>query len=313
MATGKISMIVREHDPMVVSFENSLRKYGYERAPGTKRIIFPFKENNGSYRTGLDEEALYIRRIPNKELREAEITRVKALRKELEDSTGIDLSPKSKYYNYASDLDVKVSGFKLTDSDSIFNLDDPHEAITFAWLRVHPAIAPSMESYLAGEVSPETQYFVNDDYVQMKTNYDKKKILNDAIVKLNALSIDKRKKIARLMDLPYSENTKEEAVYVGLNDLLHLREMPSGAYKGQTPIKIFNMLAELNSELLDVSDLVEQAFRGNIYRYKKGKVYEGEQLAFESKEELIDHLVDPKNQSDRMALETKLNVHKLKV
>lgn len=307
MATqvGKISMIKKEPQPGVISLTNSLREKGLQRFPGTTRTIPTYKENDGTYRTGLDEDAIYIRRISDPSLQAAEKKRVRDLRQRLEKELNVDLSPNSSYY--------KGRFFVLKDKDMIFDLTDAEQAVTFAWLRVHPVIAPSMESWTLGEVSADTQYFVNDDEQENKITYDRKKTLNDAIVKLNALTSEKKKKIARLMDLPYSDNTTEEVVYNGLDNLIRLSQMPSGAYKGKLPVTIFTMLVELNSELLDVKDLVEQAFKANIYRLKKGnKVYEGELLAWESKEDLVDHMIDPKNQADRLALEKKLNFNKLK-
>lgn len=311
-AIGKISMIKKEADPRIISLTNSLRSHGLQRFPGTYRTIFPYKENNDTYRTGLDENAAYIDRISDTNLREAEKSRVKKMRERLEKELKISLAPDSDYYRFNSKSTIKVEPFMLGGKDMVFDLSDPFQAITFAWLRVHPVIAPSMEAYLRGDVSSDTQYFVNDDEAEAKINYDKRKTINTAIGKLDAMSIEKRKKIARLMDLPYSDDTKEEVVYNGLDNLIRLNEMPSGAYKGKLPVRIFTELADLNSELLDVKDLVEQAFKNNIYRLNKGKVYEGELLYAPSQEDLIDSLLDPANQKDRLALEQKLKINKLK-
>lgn len=308
MATGKISIIKKDFDPKVQSFDNSLAMHGLQRAPGTYSLKFPYKENNGKYRTGLDPEASYIRRMTDKNLKEIEIARVTALRDRLQEELQIDLSPTSSYYNYNSNATLKVSPYKLDNSDAVFDLSNPHQAITFAWLSVHPTIAPSYEAYASGSVSADTQWFVNDDDAETKIVYGKKKSLNSAIVKLDSLSLEKRKKIARLMGLPYSNDSKEDTIYNGLDNLIRLDQMPSGTYKDRSPIDIFTTLVNLNSDVLDVSDLVEQAFRANIYRFNKGKVFEGELEAWSSKNELIDHLLDTKNQNDRLALEKKIQL-----
>lgn len=310
---GRISMIKKESQPGVVTLTNALRENGYQRFPGTGRLISPYKENDGSYRTGLDEDAFYIKNIIDSNIRESEKRRVKDLRSKLEAAIGFDLGPKSDFYRFNSNAVQKAGFFKLTEKDSIFDLNDAFQAVTFAWLRVHPIIASSLEAYNRGDYLPETQYFVNDDEAEAKINYSKKKMLNDAIGKLNSMTLERRRKVGRLMDLPHSENTKEEIVYNDIDNLLRLADMPSGAYKGQTPIKIFNMFVELNAESLDVKDLIEQSFRSNIYRMKKGHVYEGEYMAFETKDDLFDHLIDEKNQKDRLELEKKLKVNLLKV
>lgn len=309
---GKISIIKKEYEAGGMTFMNSLRQNGYQRPPGTKKTIFPYKENNGDYRTGLNELAAHVLSIPDKTLREDEQRRIKALRESLEFALQISLGPKSKYYNFASDSPIKVDPFKLGEDDALFDLNDPISAVTFAWVSVHPAVAPSLEAYNRGDVLADTQYFVNDDQAENKAVYDKKRILNDAIVKLNSLSSDRKKKIARLMELPYSDNTSDEVVYNALDSLIRTREMPSGPNKGRLPVDIFNSFVAMSSDTLDVQDLVDQAIKTNIYRYVKGKLKEGEHVAWQSKEELLDHMMDVKNQADRLELEKRIQINKLK-
>lgn len=311
---GKISMIKKDVEPSVQSIMNSYRMAGYPRPPGTGDIKYPYKENNGTYRTGLDPKAKYIQSIQSKELREAEIARVEALKEEYEQGLGIDLGPRSKAYNANSDSTTLLAPFKLTEKDMLFDLSDPYQGAIFAWLRVHPSIAPSLDAYISGDVSPDTLYYVNNDDAENGLVYNKKRKLNKAISTLQSLPIGKLRKVARLMDLPYSDDTLEQTIYNGVDDLLHMSEMPTGSNKGRTPVIVFTEYVELNSEMLDVQDIVSQAFKYNIYRLKKGgKVYEGEQIMWESKEDLVEHLLDPKNQSDRLALEKKLQINKLKV
>lgn len=309
---GKISIIPKDYGN-TISLQNSLRQYGYNRFPGAAMTIFPSRQADGSYRTGLDENAKHIQALPKGEIRDAEIKRVRELRQKLEQALHTDLSSTSDYYKFSSNAEPKVSPFKL-QQNNIFNLDDPMQAVTFAWLSVHPAIAPSMDAYNRGDVSPDVEYFVNDDEVEAKMEYSKKKELNDAIGALNALSLERRKKIGRLMDLPFTEDTREETVYNNLDSLLRGREIQDGQHKGQSPLRIFNMYLSLSADALDVRDMVEQAIKNNLYRPKKGgKIFEGEILAWNSKEDMIEHLLDEKNQVDRLELEKKLKIKKLSV
>lgn len=213
---GKISVIPKDYSKGFPTMEKSLREKGMSRVPGTVRMLFPYKEANGKYRTGLDENATYIRNMAeiNPEEAQLERDRVIKIKKELEKKTGIDLSPTAPYYNHTSQkVAQKVSPVKLADGDNIFNLDDPWQAITYHWLRVHPSIASSLQAYEKGRYPSETQYYVNDEDIESEIIYRKKKTSNDAIIKFDQWSLEKRRKIARLLDLPVDDEMKEETVY----------------------------------------------------------------------------------------------------
>lgn len=307
---GKISEIPKEYGN-TISLQNSLRQNGYNRFPGASIMLLPYRQSDRSYRTGLDENARHIQLLPKGEIRDAEMKRVKELREKLEMALHTKLSPTSDYYNFTSQAEPRVSHYKM-QKNNLFDLDDPIQAVTFAWLSVHPAVAPSLEAYHRGDVSSDTEFFVNDDEVESKMEYSKKKELNDAIGALGAMSLEKRKKIGRLMELPFTDDAKEAVVYNALDNLLHTQTMGDGQHKGSSPLRVFNMYLSLSADALDVRDIVEQALKDNVYRIKKGgKVYEGELLLWESKEALIEHLLDTKNQADRLELEKKLKIKKL--
>lgn len=309
---GKISAIPKEFGN-TISLQNSLRSLGYHRFPGAAMTLLPSRRADGSYRTGLDENDRRVQNLPKGEIRDAEIKRLTDTRKKLEAALHTELSPTSDYYKFSSNAEPKVSPFKL-QGNNIFDLDDAMQAVTFYWLSAHPAVAPSLHAYQSGEVSPEVEYFVNDDDFESKMEYNKKKELNDAIGALNSLSLERRKKIGRLMNLPFNEETREEVVYNNIDTLLRTREVTEGQHKGASPLKIFNMYLSLSADALDVRDMVEQAIKNNIYRVNKGgKVFEGEVMQWSSKEDMIEHLLDQANQVDRLELEKKLKIKKLSV
>lgn len=312
---GKISIIPKDYSGTFPTMEKSLRERGLSRAPGTVRMLLPSRQLNGKYRTGLDENSPRIMRIEDPAMRKLEQDAIIKLRADLEKKTGIDLSPNSSYYNYIRKKDevgVKVEPIKLTDGDNIFNLDDAWQHVTYCWLRDDPRIASSLAAYERGEYPADTQYFVNDDDVENTVQYKKKKTANDAIIKFDSWSVEKRKKVARLLDLPISDDSKEEQVYNMVDNFLKASQVLSGVHKGTDPIRVFASYANLKEDLLNVQDLVEQAFRNNLYKEKKGgRVYEGEQEVFKSKQDLIEHLADSDNQEDLLDLEQKLKLKKL--
>ena len=310
---GKISIIPKDYDGAFPTMEKSLRQRGMSRAPGTTKMMLPYKDLSGKYRTGLDEKAKHIMKIEDLAIRKLEQDKIVALRKKLEEDTDIELSPTSEYYNYTSKKPgVHVEPIKLMDGDNIFNLEDPWQHITYRWLSADPRIASSLAAYERGEYPHDIQYYVNDEDVESSLQYRKKKTSNDAIIKFDSWSLEKRRKVARLLDLPVTESTREEVVYNLVDNFLKASQISGGVHKGRDPIKVFSLYADLRDDVLYVRDLVEQAFKHQVYKEKKGgRIYEGELEVYRDKEELIEHLMDDSNQEDLLELEKKLKVKKL--
>ena len=235
--------------------------------------------------------------------------------------TRLKLGADSPYYNFGFETRENgmrmptVDPYKLVDGDNIFNLEDAHQAVTYAWVSVHPKVASSLEAYNQGLYPSETQFYVKDEVAEQAAVYNKKKLYNDAIIKFNNFSPDKKKKIARLCDLPAFDDTREELVYNMVDDFLNSKELPTGAFKGKPGITIFNLYCDLDDNSLYIKDLIEQAFKNGIYRIKRnsgGKVYEGEQEVYKSKDDCIDALLlDKDNQDKVLGLEKKLKMKKL--
>lgn len=136
--TGKISTIKREYNnSQLQTMDSGLSQKGMTRIPGTGVFKYPYKELDGKYRTGLDENASYIKRIQDPLERELEIERVKALRTRLENEIGdIDLGPRSSFWNYglslSTDDQTHVQSVKLLDGDNYFDLSVPFQEIAFS-------------------------------------------------------------------------------------------------------------------------------------------------------------------------------------
>lgn len=313
--TGKISSIKKTYASGFRSFEASLSDKGYDRFPGTYTMFLPYKEVSGKYRTGLDPDAGYLQRLSEEE-RIIAIKDIKEAKERLEQATGLDLSPRSKYYNHASkgengEQHTKVGTVKLYQGDKLFSLEDPHQEIAFRWLSVHPQIASSYKAYERGLYPSQTQFYVNDEDIEQTQTYNKKVLMNKAIAELEDLAPEKKKKIARLLGLPITDNTKESTVYNLLDSWIKQGDIKAGDFKGQNPITLFNKLVGMDNKLLQLKDLVEQAITNSIYRVGKGgRIYEGAVEAFKTKEELIEFLYSDKNQEDFLALEDKLNQKK---
>lgn len=313
--TGKISSIKKEYNRNNGSLEASLAMNGYSRYPGTGVRFVCYKEANGAYRTGLDTEALYLKRMKDThpENYKLEVDRIKKLRKKLEDETGLDLGPRSNYYSkmFDDNQPIKAEIVRLKEGDNAYNLDDHFQTITYEWLRVHPLIASSYQAYEKGEYPSNTQFFVNDENIEEEIKYKKKILVNKAIGTLDILSLEKRKKVARLLGLPISDNSKEMFVYNLLDTFIKQSEIKVGEFKGGNSIDLFNKFATMDDKLVAAKDLVDQAIKHSLYRVTKGgRITEGGQEVAKDKNDLVDFLMKEKNQDDLFALQDKLKVKK---
>jgi len=315
---GKISTIKKDYNNSgLQTMQGGLAQKGLTRVPGTGVFKYPYKEIDGKYRTGLDPNASYIKRISDPLEREMEVERVTALKERLESALGdIDLGPRSTFWNYGlstSNDDMQhVQPVKLMDGDNFFDLTIPFQELAFSWLRVHPTIASSYQAWERGEYPAETQFYVADEEIENVVLFKKKQLINKAISKFEQMTPEKRKKVARLLGLPVTDDTKEEAVYNLVDNVLKQTEFKNGKYQGLNPVEVFNRFADMKENLLHIKDLVKQATAHSIYRIRpNGKVYEGEFEVAKDEDDLIKMLSDDDNQDMLLTLEGKLKSKKL--
>ena len=315
---GKISVIKREfNNSQLQTMQGGLAQHGYTRIPGTGVFKYPYKELDGKYRTGLDPTASYIQRILDPLEKELETERVKALRTKLEAALGdIDLGPRSPFWNYglstSADDQTHVQPAKLMDGDNLFDLSIPFQELAFAWLRVHPTIASSFQAWERGEYPADTQYYVADDDIENAVVFKKKQLINKAISKFDAMTPERKRKVARLLGLPVTEDSKEELVYNLVDNILKQTEFKSGKYQGMSTVEMFNRFADMKDNLLHIKDLVKQAIAHSIYRSKpSGKIYEGEFEIAKDEEDLVKFLIDDDHQEELLMLESKLKTKKI--
>ena len=315
---GKVSTIKKEYNnSQLQTMQGGLALRGFTRIPGTGVFKYPYKELDGKYRTGLDPDAAYIKRIQDPLEREMETERVTALKERLERDLGdIDLGPRSTFWNYGlstSNQDtLHVQPVKLLDGDNFFDLGIPFQELAFAWLRVHPTIASSYQAWERGEFPADTQFYVADDEVENAVLFKKKQLINKAIVKFDSMTPEKKKKVARLLGLPVTDNSTEEAVYNQVDNLLKQTEFKTGKYQGLSPVEVFNRYADMKENLLHIKDLVKQALTHSVYRLRpSGKIYEGEFEVAKDEDDLIKTLADDDNQDMLLTLEGKLKTKKL--
>jgi hypothetical protein len=198
------------------------------------------------------------------------------------------------------------------DGDNYFDFTNPFQELAFAWLRVHPTIASSYQAWERGEVPADTQFYVADDEIENAVIFKKKQLINKAIVKFDGMTPEKKRKVARLLGLPVTEDTKEDSVYNQVDNLLKQTEFKNGKHAGLNPVEVFGRFADMKENLLHIKDLVKQAIAHSVYRLKpSGKVYEGEFEIAKDEDDLVKFLADDDNQDELLTLEGKLKTKKI--
>jgi hypothetical protein len=315
---GKISTIKKEYqNSQLQTMQGGLAMKGLTRIPGTGVFKYPYKELDGKYRTGIDPDGAYIRRISDPLEREMEVERVTKLKEKLQAALGdVDLSPRSSFWNYGLSTSTSdtlhVQPVKLLDGDNFFDLTVPFQELAFSWLRVHPTIASSYQAWERGEYPADTQFYVADDEIENAVLFKKKQLINKAIIKFDSMTPEKKRKVARLLGLPVTDDTKEEAVYNLVDNVLKQTEFKNGKYQGLSPVEVFTRFADMKENLLHIKDLVKQAVLHSIYRVRpNGKIYEGEFEVAKDEDDLIKMLSDDDNQDMLLTLEGRLKTKKL--
>ncbi len=309
---GKISVIKRDYsNSSLLTMDKGLAQNNRTRIPGTGVFKFPYKELNGKYRTGLDPDAGYVERIQDPEEKKLKKEEISKLKTKLETELGVDLGPRSSFWDHSkstSDSDnFHVKPVKLVDGDNTYVLSDGMQLLTYTWLGVHPTIASSYQAWERGEYPADTQFYVADDEIENAIAFNKKKAINKAIISFDAMTPDKKKKIARQLGLPVEDNTKEEIVYNLVDDLFKKSEFKSGSFQGLSPVEVFNRFSNMKEDILHAKDLIKQAITHSIYRLKpNGKIYEGEAEIARDEDDLVKFLVNEDNQADLLELQEKL-------
>jgi hypothetical protein len=309
--TGKISVIPKDYTTAFPSMEKSLRDNGYSMVPGCRKLFMPHKLPDGRYVTGLDEDALYIKKMEAVNPKDAELEKAKVRNRiaDLQSKLGeVDLSPRSQFWS--PKYNPNIVAF-LKDGDNYFDTESAMEAIKFYYLSVHPKIASSLAAFNRGDCHAETHFFINNEDAEGEVVYQKNKGINDAIIIFSSYHIEKQRKIAKLLGEPIGDDAKDRTVYNAFNTFIKSNEIAKGPYRGQDPVRVFNALAATPDETLDIKFLMRQAFDNQIYRVKAGRVFEGELEVYASEDELFETLLNLKNQDVRFELEKKLKLAKL--
>lgn len=307
----KITTVKRKSNAKGGSIRDSLLKEGLSRIPGARMLLTPWKEENGQYRTGLDEDALYLRRL-TQEQKESELSVIKMLKEKANDLfPGIDLSPRAPFYtdifkHYEKENVGKT--VKMKDGDNLFNLDKAYDLIAYAWLRVHPFVAPSGLLVNTGEYS-RCDYYVNDIDVEIETKFKIQTRIATAIASLSAMNPSRLRKIARQCGFAVTEVDKQEPIFVKMYEFIN---ESMGANKSNN-LRLFESVDGLTQEALDIRDIVKRGFVYGVFKNFKQAVFQGDTRVAANEDELLEKLTDTNNQDMLLNVQQELKIKQSQV
>lgn len=308
-STVTITAIKKSTSDDFPSIQKSLQQAGHTRMPGTSVRLYPWRDVDGTYRTGLDENALYIRQM-NPEDAQQEIERVRGFKEKAENMyPGIDLSPRSDFWTKMNDNDrgtiSRAPIAILRGGDNILNIDSMEQFIVFCYLRVHKDVAPSAEALSTGRY-PTALFYINDHDHEDEVIYKRKTAINKARKGLDTLSVEKRKMIARQLLLPVSSTTKETTVYRLLDDFIEKASTPKFAVN----LEQFNKFLEMNDDNLLIRNTVRDAIEYRVIRRDSNNKFLINKKEFLNEDELIAHLTNIKNQEDYINVDQQIKIKK---
>ena len=290
----------------------SLRSNGFNRFPGAIVRKVPYLEIDGDYRTGLDENALYIKKMAPEEA-EVEKAYVNNLYKMAKEMYGnnVDLSPKSDFYHKmlqdGNPNSPRCPWARFEKDTTEFHItENKEDLIVYAYMRVRPDVAPSKEDAQRGQYAHAT-YFVDDENLEDEKTYKIKTLVAKAIVTLESLSLERRKKVGRQLGLNLTDNTSEATTYKLIDDYIKLSE----AAKSRENAEKFLKFAEMKAENLEIRDVIHQATLQNVLRKKAdGTYWRGENLFGKDYESVVAKLTDEDNQDDLLSIQDELKMKK---
>lgn len=308
------------------SMEYALFSKGYNRHPGTVVPIPPYKESTGRYRTGLDENAVYIKDMSEEEAI-IEKARVRGWRLELQKALGFPdpenldethaLGPFSPYYTRMMDNSMYGSGkvcplARLSGNTTTFNLEDPIQKLQYAYLRVNPRVSPSWSHFNDGKLKNSTyvQFYVNDPEVENVIAYDDNKKLSDSIVKLSSLRPADKIRVARLLGLPVIDTTPEQTVFNLLFAFINQKSVSDGVHKGKNAAKLFLSVADMKPDNLLLKDKLLQAMTYSIVRRLKSGYFKGEQMIGKNEDDALAFLSSDKGSEWLATIDEELKLKK---
>jgi hypothetical protein len=261
-----------------------LDKYNKSKFPGTFEVLQPAMTPDGRWVTGLDEDAVSIRKIDDPILRAQRQEEIKDLRLELERITGLDLSGKSTYWD--------TYYMKIVDKLAL-NFDNPHDRIKYHILLSNNYAAPELEA----KVNPEfmhTKFYMHRAENEEGTKAVKSRERDKAVADLYAL-YDNRPRLILIGKYLFASKVKDTMTQDGIYNLI--RDGLT-ADKDGSLVRKFNDASSKTIEELTYKLIVDEAIAKHVIRIREGYFQRGNATYGKTMKDVLKFLSSPENANE---------------
>lgn len=272
-----------------------LQAAGRSKIPGCYDVVQPRQGRDSRWVTGLDEISMEVNAIKDSKLREAEITKIKKLREELEIMTGYKLDAKSDFW---------ASYFVQLNPDKYLDLDNPMDRIAYTMVLANKFAAPSQRDAF-DPIYNTAKYYAFRDFDDVSDRVFDKNKYYDAVAAFKELqkSPEKERLIGRFLDLPIAENTPKDNM-----DDMFMSSLDT--YKTTNFVDRFLSAIDKSPEEIQAKLVFADAIKLGVIRQRDGLFQRGNVTLGRAgtPDEAVNFLLSPKNSGEFLSIQEEIKV-----
>jgi len=189
--------------------------------------------------------------------------------------------------------DSRAAVVELKNSTQIFDTELPLDRIKVCIMKASSRVANSMKEYEEG-IYDEATHVIFDEKEEIDVKASKLQIKNNAIIRANELSVEKKANIIQILSGKNIKGKSNGAIEVELSKLI------------EKDAKSVNRIMDRDNESVVVEALILDALDANILKKKGHKYYYFDNYLGGSVEDLVDYFRQDDNQELRFTIISKL-------
>lgn len=278
------NLVEIKQSPDISADALGLGKYGRSKFPGTFEVLQPAKTPDGRWVTGIDEDAISVKRIVDPILREQRQEELKTIREELERTTGHDLSATSKYW--------ETYFVKIVEKLAL-NFDNPNDRVKYYILLANNYSAPELEAMSNPDFS-STKFYMHRTESEEGQKAVKSRERDKAVSDLYGM-YDNKNKLVLIGKYLLGTKVKDSMSQDGVYNLIR-SELEKD--KDGSVIRKFNDATSKTIEELQYKLIIDEAVAKHVIRIREGYYQRGNATYGKSMKDVIKFLSSPENANE---------------
>lgn len=252
--------IIIKQKPNDIAKWNGLAEVGLSVYPTAKQSVYLGKEMDGvTWITGLNENASAILRIEDVDVRAKKQKEVREKRERLEQLTGLDLGPHSKFW---ATHEIVLS--EPLKHQLVLQTDHHLDAINLEVLLANRFVAPSYEESFSDKYI-NCMYYVEDEQRENERKFRKQELMDEASSTIYQLRANKDKMyyILKALGVSCNEGMTTNGLYILLSGYKNGLKDVEGYEK-------FLQVFALDNTTLMARTVINEALRRKLIVHKEG-------------------------------------------